>query len=155
MTWTYTSDPVTNFRDQVRLLIQDVNAERKLIDDEVIDFWLGRLMPIYDDTLAVAAQVCDTISARFASEVSQSGDGVSVSLDQLQQKYTELATSLRAQYERISGTAAIPYVGAQDPVVGHLERPGWAGIGQHDNPEAGFQDTSNRDWYAYPDPGIS
>ncbi len=155
MTWTYGGDPSASPRDEVRFLIQDTNEGRQLIDDEGIDFWLTRLMPVYEDTLAVAAQCCDTIAGRFASEVSQSGDGVSISLDQLQDKYTTLAASLRSQYERLSGVEAVPYVGAQDPYVGHLERPGWAAIGQHDNPDAGSQDTSDSQWAFYPDPGTS
>jgi hypothetical protein len=81
-------------------------------------------------------------AAKFAGEIDVSGDGVSVGLSALQQKFTEAANSLMAQYRQEPGAGTGgPDVGGidlyeyRDPSV----QPTDMGTGMHDNPLAGYQ----------------
>lgn len=145
MTWTYSGNPSSTPVDEQRFLVGDVDNDRQLLQNEEIQYWLDKLGPAYGDSpLMSAAYLADTIAARFAAEVSQSGDGVNVAADQLQEKFTTLAVSLREQHARLAGVGAGPYMGINDLTNDPYQRPGWASLGQHDNPEAGTQDTADR-----------
>jgi hypothetical protein len=141
MTWTYDGDPTADDVSAIHYLVGDTDTGRQLIQDEEIQFWINTVGPIYGSNHMTAAYCAESIGARFASEVAISGDGVSVSADQLQTKFDQLATALRAQYARLQGAGAVPYVGgietfpSYDPNVKAFQ----FGIGMHDNLAAGDQ----------------
>ncbi|NBU90925.1 MAG: hypothetical protein EBS12_05705, partial [Flavobacteriia bacterium] len=53
----------------------------------------------YGAPLFIAAVAAENIAAKFAREVNVSADGVSVSIGELQQRFNDLAVSLRDQYK--------------------------------------------------------
>lgn len=98
--------------------------------------------PLWDSAIATAALACDVVVAKFSKEVSISADGVSVGLDQLCEKYRELAQSLRDTYDRTAGVGAQPIVfGISTLDFPDFDvRPPSFGKGFTDNPRAGQQD---------------
>lgn len=147
MTWSYGGDPAGSDVDEIRFLIGDTDSSRQLMQDEEIQYWLSQLETVYDSPLEVAAFCCDTLAVKFAKEVAQSGDGVNVAAEQLQQKMEEAADRLRTQRGMLQGAGAGPYIGSNDAETSANELQGWAKIGQHDNPRAGSQDLSDLGWW--------
>jgi hypothetical protein len=141
MTWTYSGLPGTSLLDETRFYIQDTDQAFPLLTDEELDFLLDTYMPIYGSTLAVGAMACEVLAARFARDVDTSADGVSVSLGSLQQRYNDLATSLRDQYKEI-GSGELAHTLDQmfsDVSVYEIE-PLVFGVGFMDNYRVGQQD---------------
>lgn len=139
MTWSYSGDPSASPQDEVRFYLGDVDASRPLLTDEAIAFEISRKQALYSSLHPIAADLAERIAASAASYVATSGDGVSISADQLQQKFTALAQSLRDEYTRVAGAGVGPYVGSNDMTIDQSINNGWAGIGMHDNPAAGNQ----------------
>lgn len=140
MTFDYT-DPTSEDKDAVRFLIGDTTDEGHLIEDEEIEYLLGKYMPVYSTVEYTASVAADSIAARFAREASYSADGVSVSLANLGQQFRDLAANLRLQHKNLL-VGGEPDVGGitpgeqPDPDIKPLN----FGKGMHDNPEAGRQD---------------
>lgn len=141
MAFTYSGNPASSDKDQVRFLLQDVDAMLPLLQDEEISWLIAEWMPKYDSLIYVASVGAATISRRFAGIVSVSADGVSVNTADLAQRYRDLALELRDQYKAamIGGEVDISNV-----MIGSGPEPGVRplrfGVGLHDNPEAGLQD---------------
>jgi len=141
MTWTYSGIPGTSLLDETRFYIQDTDQSFPLLTDEEMNFLLDTYMPIYGSTLAVGAMACEVLAARFARDVDTSADGVSVSLGSLQQRYNDLAASLRDQYKEI-GSGELAHTLDQmfsDVSIYEIE-PLVFGVGFMDNYRAGQQD---------------
>lgn len=146
MTFSYSGDPGDGGVDEVRFLVHDTDEANPLLSDEEIDYVLARQQSAYNDPLMAAAICADMIANRYASEVSITADGVSISGDQLMTKWQALATSLRETYKSLQGVGGEPLVGGVDlydrrtPGV----RPLSFGRGMHDNMRAGSQDYGQR-----------
>jgi hypothetical protein len=137
----YSGDPATSPIDEVRFWAQDTGTPPLLSDPEitslinyyVVDFPDGQASP-----LLVAALAADRIAAKYVGFVNISADGVNYSGDQLQQRWSALAKSLRESEKTLRVAGAGPYVGGilrnQAPPPG-VEPPEF-GIGMNDNPEA-------------------
>jgi hypothetical protein len=144
MTWSYSGDPSASDLDTVRFLLQDTTTADQLMSDEeiqfVIDSWADRVGSNY----WAAAMCADNVAAKFAREVAVSGDGVTVAVEALQDKYAALALSLRAQHTDYAGSGPLGAEGngtifdvdGFDPTI----RPLSFGKGMHDNLRAGQQD---------------
>jgi len=145
MAWTYSGDPADGGVDEIRFLIGDVDEDRQLLTDEGIAYVIARLEPVYGSPLMAAAACAEAIAGKFAREVSVSADGVSVAVDSLQQKYNELAASLRDQYKNEMGTAPIASGTLLDDAPDFSIKPLMFGIGFMDNYRAGSQDYGNYD----------
>lgn len=141
MTWSYSGDPASSPRDEVRFLTQDVDNGLQLLSDEEIDFLLGRWLNKYDSVTYVAAVAAATISRKFVGVLTISADGVTVNAADLVDRYKALAQQLRAEYvaSQIGGEVDISNI-----MVGqghdYSIKPLSFQIGLHDNPEAGMQD---------------
>lgn len=144
MGFTYTN-PTFSEVDAVRFLLGDTNERQALLQDEeiqwVIDTWQGK------NSLYFYASVCaEAVAAKLAREVSLSADGQSLSLSELQEKYTRLAHSLRAQHQELLASGVGIHAGGmsageqRDPTLLPLA----FGTQMHDNPEAGWQDYGDR-----------
>lgn len=143
MSWSYSGDPLDSVLDEVRFLVGDTDAEDQLITDEEVEYLITRWNPIYGSTIMVAAMAAEAIAAKFAREVAYAADGVSVGVQELQQKFDALASSLRDQYKQydIGGgpdVGGVLYSEYPDPTI----RPTIFAIRQTDNPRAGDQDFS-------------
>lgn len=141
MTFSYSGNPADSTLDAVRFYSQDVDTDNQLLTNEEITFIIDQWSNVSDSPVYLAAVVCDTISARFAKELSYSADGVSVSGSELQQKYATLAENLREQYKAsVIGdgpdVSGILISDTYDPSI----KPLSFAKGMHDNPEAGQQD---------------
>lgn len=108
MTWSYSGDPTEDDKDAVRFLVGDTDTNDQLVTDEEIAFFLDEFP---SSTYHAAAEVAESIAAKFAREVSHSGDGLSYSAEQLQSNYAELAVRLRKQAGRRHRSGVGPYVG--------------------------------------------
>ena len=141
MTFSYSGDPASSQLDAVRFYSQDTDETDFFLTNEEINYIADQWSNVSDSPIYLAAVVCDTISAKFARELSYSGDGVSVGGSELQQKYATLAENLREQYKAsvIGGGPDVSgiLIGEQyDPTI----KPLTFAKGMHDNPEAGQQD---------------
>lgn len=144
MSWSYSGDPSDGGVDEVRFLVQDTDYSDPLISDEEIEYLINKWDPVYGSPLMTAAMVAEVIAAKFAREVAYSADGVSVGVQELQQKYDTLASSLRDQYKQYdigSGPvlSGVMYSDVPDPTV----KPTLWAIGMNDNVRAGKQDYGN------------
>lgn len=148
MSWTYSGLPGTSALDETRFYIQDTDESFQLLQDEELNFLLDTYMPTYGHPLAIGAMACEILAARFARDVDTSADGVSVSLGSLQQRYNDLASSLRDQYKEVGSGSLANSLDAMFADISEYEiEPLVFGIGFHDNFRAGQQD------YGYYSPG--
>lgn len=141
---TYSGDPAASPADAVRCMLGDVGPDFLLSDDEIA-YFDKRTKASYDDPIMTAAVCADILAGRFAAEVSISADGVSISAEQLQDRYLKLAASLRTTYKVLAAPGGLPIAGGidafsiDDPTV----KPYSFGVGMNDNPRAGSQDPSS------------
>lgn len=139
---TYSGDPSSTLRDQVRFWTQDTDPSFWLLTDWEYDYLIEyNTTNTNNDPMWVAAVACTVIASKFTREVSVSADGVSVDVGSLQRKYLDLAASLREAFDETHGdlalpTLALPSSWAQDVTIAPL----LFGIGMGDNFEAGLQD---------------
>lgn len=157
MAWTYSGDPSSNNKDEIRFLVGDTDTNDQLIQDEEINFLLTKWLSVHGTTFYVASIVCETIAAKFAREASYSADGVSVSLSELQDKFKRQAETLRAQHKElfVGGAPDVGGISAyEEQDIGIA--PLIFGTGMHDERSAGRQDYGNRqgpDFYPEDFPG--
>lgn len=97
--WTYSGNPASSLRDEVRFLVQDTEESLPLISNAELDYLITYWMPRYESSYWVAAEAAQIISRKFAGMVSISADGVSVSVGDLSSKYSELSKSLRRSHQ--------------------------------------------------------
>jgi hypothetical protein len=148
---TYSGDPSSSNTDAVRFLVGDTDPADVLLTDDEIDWLLSVWIPKYDSVTYVAAVAAEVIAGKFAREVSMSADGVSIGVNELQQKYESLAASLRDQY-KAETTAVAPDVGGMlwdEEFDSSIKPLVWA-KGMHDNPEAGRQEYGGTGWTEIP-----
>ena len=142
---TYSYDvPGASEKDTVRFLIQDTDPHQAgewQLTDEEIQYAYDKWFPLYHSEEYVAAQLCETIAARYAREASYSADGVSVSLGPVGDQYRALAASLRLQYQQtlVGTTVSVGGIEPNEPMEPGT-KPFAFGKGMHDNLEAGAQD---------------
>jgi hypothetical protein len=134
--YTYV-DPSTSDKDAVRFLVGDIDSGDWLVSDEEIDYTLDQEPNVY----RAAADVAESIAAKFAREVSASAEGMSYSAQELFRNFMDLAERLR----RMAARRARPriYVGGiswaerfkadqdADKIPTHFRSH------MHDNPNAG------------------
>jgi hypothetical protein len=140
VTFTYT-DPNNSLLEAVRFYSQDVDPQSVFLSDEEIGFIISQWADVSAHPLYLAAACCETISAKFAREVSYSADGVSVGAQELQGKYDLLATSLRDTFKSID-VGDGPDVGGimvGETIDSSIKPLVWAKGGM-DNRDAGQQD---------------
>lgn len=141
MTYTYSGDPTSSPKDEVRFTLQDTDTGFPLLTDEEINFLIEQWMPKFDSLTYVAAIAAANISRKFVGIVSVSADGVSVNTADLTQRYRDLAKQLRDEYKA-------GQIGNGPPIENVMVGTGWDssirplrfGVGLHDNYEAGIQD---------------
>jgi hypothetical protein len=101
-TWTFPGTFLTD-RDKVRGLVGDTNPRSPLISDESIAFALTE-----EDTIHLAAALtAEMIAAQFATEVSETIDGVNRNRSSKYDQYMKLAAKLRER----KGLNNIPFFG--------------------------------------------
>lgn len=138
----YSGDPSSSPVDEVRFWLQDT-ASTPLLSDAEITYVIAKMRPTTnDEPMLNAAACCTMVMAKYASEVSISQDGVTYSGEQLQDKYRQLQSSLRAQWQLLNGNRGFPYAGGTqyfDWVNRMGSKPGLFAIGMNDNPRGAGQ----------------
>lgn len=140
--WSYSGDPTTSSRDEVRFWMQDVDPDVPLMADTEVDYLVERYLERYGSPVLVAAVACEVLAAKMAKQVPVSADGVSVGLGELQNRYNTLAQSLRDTYKAESALDAVAIASGtmigerRDPTI----QPLTFGTGMHDNFRVGRQD---------------
>lgn len=152
MAATYSGHPGESTIDAVRSLLGDTGGDAGdfwLLTDEEITYFDGLVQPVFDSPIMTAAICADILAGRFSGEVSISADGVSISTDQLQNKYLQLGVTLRATYKTLGTPGGYPIAGGIDGFTVHDPsiRPLMFGIGRDDNYRAGSQSSDGRDYF--------
>ncbi len=107
MTWSYTGDPTSSNRDQVRFLIQDTDSEDQLLQDGEVDF----LLLEHPAPQRAAVRACEILMIKFAREVDSSVGSVREACSQRHKQYTELLKTLK---RRASIANVAPLAGGID-----------------------------------------
>lgn len=92
MGWSYSGNPSTSLRDQVRFLIGDTNSASPLLSDEEIDFAVAE-----NGTAAymAAAVCCEAIVGKLSQSTSKTVGKLSLQNSEKYQNYVDLAARLR------------------------------------------------------------
>lgn len=104
MAWTYGGDPSANDRDEVRFLVGDTDTSDQLVNDAEIAYAVAEEA----DNLMAAARIAKAIAAKFARLVDKSVGDLSISYNQRQEAFLNLASELETRSNR---SGAAPYAG--------------------------------------------
>lgn len=113
MAWSYSGNPASSVRDEVRFLIGDTDENSQQLQDEEIDYIAtnapdtGALYP----NVAAAALAASALAARYAKLIDKTVGSLSISYSQKFQQYTSLATSLNTQAGVATKAVGIPQLG--------------------------------------------
>lgn len=151
---TYSGDPNVSTRDAIRCLVGDIGGESGssfLLTDAEVDYFDSVVAPVFGDPLMTAAICADILAGRFALEVTIAADGVSIAAEQLQQKFSAMAATLRQTYKTLASVGGYPQAGGidaftvPDPTIKAFN----FAIGMNDNYRAGSQSTllNPEDWW--------
>lgn len=134
MSFTYSGDPLSSLRDEVRFLIGDTNENDAQFSDREIEYLLADESNVY----LAAANGAFSLAAKYARMVDKSVGDLSISYSQRQKHFADLA----AQLQRLSvtaqdGTVARPYAGGisqadKDTVESDTDRVAGFRKGMHD-----------------------
>lgn len=120
MTWSYSGDPSSSTKDEVRFLIGDTSSDKGYISDEEI---LYTLMKRKDNVAGAAVDCCQSLLATFASEVTYKIGPEKVDASDRYEHYKHLLTQLKA-----NASEAHADISMAEP---HM--PEAFNIGMHDN----------------------
>lgn len=142
--WTYSGEPSSSLKDEVRFWTQDVKADRPMLSDEEVFYLLEKWYEKTGSVIYVSAVACEVIASKMTPEVNVNADGVSVSVGDLQQRYITLAQRLRdtadaEMSDEVSFDMEVMYGTALDEAL----EPLVFGIGFMDNYEVGRADYGN------------
>lgn len=149
MTFSYSADPGTSPLDAVRFLVGDTESDEVFLQNEEINWLVTQWLATKGTIYYVASKAAEAIASKFARETTFSADGQTVALDNLADKFTQLAESLREQHEDLLVGGSSLYVGGVDA----NEQPAWGvrppnfGTQMHDIPAAGNQEYGNAKAY--------
>lgn len=99
MAWTYSGNPASSSRDEIRFLIGDTDSTSQQLSDEEIDYLAttnpdrGALYP----NLAAASSAAGALAARYAKLIDKTVGSLSLSYSQKFDHYTALATRLATE----------------------------------------------------------
>lgn len=139
--WTYTGNPNTSKRDQVRYLIGDTREERPLLANAEVDFELAaaQLPGPVDRPFRAAARCAEAIAARMAAEGNVKVGDVSVDRSKMADGFRALAKALWQRSADDDPQSAQSANGLDWTAMGRADGGTDSGVfamGQHRNPEA-------------------
>lgn len=103
--FTYSGDPRTSAKDEVRFLTGDTDVRDPILLDGEIEY----LLDLYNRTpLNASIRACETIAAKFSRMCDETVGQVKIIFSQKHQQYIELAEKLT---ERLSKEDMTPYAG--------------------------------------------
>lgn len=104
MTWTYSGDPSSTDRDEVRFLVGDTDTNNQLVTDEEIAY----AITTEGSNLSAASRVAQTIAAQFARRTDEEVGDLKKWYSQRYAQYMSLSKSLG---KRGTIATATPYAG--------------------------------------------
>ncbi len=139
MSFSYGGDPSGGTVDAVRFLVGDTDETEAFLSDEEI-LYLDTLWGFKGSDYWTASMAADAVAAKLTREVTITADGQSLGVSELQEKYLNLANSLRSMHQTLlaGGTVSAGGVEASEQ-PDQTVRPLSFGIGMHDSIEAGQQ----------------
>ena len=141
MSWSYSGDPTSSDKDEVRFYLQDTDASTPYMTDEEIDFLIAEWQPRFDNNIGIAAVAAERLADRYAGVVDVVADGVKAAISALSDNFVKVAMRLRNLYVERQSTGEVDIanlmVGMQPDMT---IQPTIFGVHMHDNPEAGQQD---------------
>jgi hypothetical protein len=116
MTWTYTADPGSNVRDEVRFLLGDTDSTDQQVSDEEILWTLDETPNTY-----IAAALClEALASKVSGRATNRAIG-SLSISYLN-RAQELLSRAKALRARASLKVARPYVGGTSKMEKEVNR---------------------------------
>lgn len=100
----YSGDPTSSDGDKLRFLLGDTDPNYPVFTDSEVAYLLAQ----YPDPLVAAIAGCQSLIARYASQVDRSIGALSISAGQRVEHYTALLATLQGQQAM---TTAIPWAG--------------------------------------------
>ena len=105
MSWSYSFNPASSAKDELRFRVGDTNSKDPLLHDEEINFLLKK----YNNfVLNAALEACETIISKFSRLADETVGSVSKSFSQKAQAYFKTMEMIRT---RIALDGARPYAG--------------------------------------------
>jgi hypothetical protein len=105
MTWSYSGDPSTSSKDQVRFFVGDTDINNQLSSDEEIIWVLSVQSSIY----LAAATVCESIGSKFNVSVDEKVGDLSRSGGKVTDNWLSRAKWLR----NLAATNSLPFFGGR------------------------------------------
>lgn len=99
--WTYSGDPASSTKDEVRFLLGDTVQSDPQVSDEEIAYLLSR----WADPYTAAAQGAAALSATYTRLIDRTVGTLSISYSQKAAQFATLAKDLRAQSRSPEGAA--------------------------------------------------
>ena len=141
MAFSYSADPTTSIRDEVRFLVSDTDPAAPLLQDAELDYVIDKWFVLYLSAVYCASIAAGTIARKFARTVNISSGSTSGQVGELQQRYTEMSKQLMLEYLEegdVGGLVNLENIlmgTTYDPTIEPLE----FGMRLDDNPRAGEQ----------------
>lgn len=97
MPWTYSGDPASSAKDEVRFLVGDTNTADQLVQDEEINYVLLAHADAGSASInyRAAAEIAEAIAAKFARKADKAVGPLSIQAKQQHDHYVQLAGRLR------------------------------------------------------------
>ena len=92
MSWTYSGDPGSSDRDELRFKIQDVDTDCQLFSDEELDYILNKTGSV----CAAALDAVTTLLSRFAGYCDEAVGQVKITYSQKYEQYRLLKQELES-----------------------------------------------------------
>lgn len=107
MAWTYGSNPVSDKKDAVRLLIGDTNADEPGLQDEEIQWFISQ----HGSEYYAASGACLALAAKFSSKASDRQVGpLRINAAEVPRAYRDLSKRLRIEGDQ-RGLFTAPFAG--------------------------------------------
>ena len=123
MTWTYSGDPASSPRDEVRFLIGDTDASAPLLSDAEVDYALAQ----YPDPYGAAISCVRSLMAQAAKQAESTrkvGDlSLSVKGGSRQTQWEALLAQLQAEQFRRNGGVGVMAAAASQFTLGQMDNP--------------------------------
>lgn len=106
MTWTYTGDPSSSTKDEVRFLVGDTDADNQLVQDEEITYALSAEA----STMRAAVRVARAIASYYARSTEKQVGDLKIKAGEIYKNYLKIVESLE-QEAAGSIPGAMPFAG--------------------------------------------
>lgn len=101
--WTYSGNPSSSTRDQVRFELGDTDKTDQQLFDAEVDYLITQFV----DPYYAAAGGCDALAAKMSRQAQKSIGGLSIAANNRADAYRKRACELRDKAARVNGLSGI------------------------------------------------